>query len=236
MINRIDTGFLIMGLLMFASASASPVSWNTDSDSAACTSGVGNSCIFTESGYTLTARAYSTARNSRSDVFEKATLISWGSGLGVRNPDQINEILSPNHALDDSGRRELIIFESNYPGNAFTGFEIGWRRNDSDISAWVGSRISGYDFTGVRFSDLAGLGFIKNNFSNVPVDTQRLLRPGRFDGNYLILAPKHDSNAEYIKISRINGDIPNQIPQPGILALFVASGLGLWVSRRRNIC
>ncbi|SEM78097.1 hypothetical protein [Nitrosomonas marina] len=236
MINRIHTGFFIVGLVMFASVSAKPVSWSTDSDSAVCTSGVGNSCIFTESGYTLTARAYSTTNNSGSGVFQKATLISWGSGLGVRNPDQINEILSPNHALDDSGRDELIIFESNYPGNVFTGFEIGWRRNDSDISAWVGSLFAGFDFTGLRFSGLGGSGFIKNNFSNVPVGTQRLLRPGKFDGNYLILAPKHDSNSEYIKISRINGNIPNQIPQPGILALFVASGLGLWVSRRRNIC
>ncbi|SER75877.1 PEP-CTERM protein-sorting domain-containing protein [Nitrosomonas sp. Nm51] len=232
--NLIKTGIIIFSLGLMGATLAGPVAWDTNSGSATCSGGVGNSCTFTENGHMLTARAYSTANNSGSGVFEKATLTVWSGGLGVRNPDQYNERWSPHHALDDRGRDELIVFENNYLGYAFTGFEIGWRRNDSDISAWVGSLSADYDFTGVRFSGLAGLGFTKTNFNNVPTNTLRSL--GSYVGNYLILAPKQDSNSEYVKIRQINGNIPNQIPEPGTLILFAAAALGLWIGKRRNVC
>ncbi|MCP5246661.1 MAG: hypothetical protein H6937_12225 [Burkholderiales bacterium] len=232
--KKLMTTIIILNFGLAGAVSANPITWDVDSNSAVCSGGIGNSCIFTENGHTLTARAYSTTNNSGSGVFEKATLTTWSGGLGVKNPDQSNENSSPNHALDDNGRDELIVFESNYPGYAFTGIEIGWRYNDSDISTWVGSLSAGYDFSGVRFSDLLGLGFVKTDFSNVPINSLRTL--GLSVGNYLIIAPRQDSNSEYIKISQISGDIPVQVSEPNVLVLFAVSMLGIWVSRRQKFC
>ncbi len=231
--NIIKTVTILLSMGLIGSVSAGPVTWNTSSGSATCSGGVGNSCTFTESGHTLKAHAYSTTNNSGSGAFEKATLTVWSGGLGVKNPDQSNESGSPHHALDDDGRDELIVFENNYPGYAFTGFEIGWRRSDSDISAWVGSLSANYDFTGVKFSDLTGLGFTKADFSNVPTNTLRSL--GSLVGNYLILAPSDDSNSEYVKISQISGQTPTRISEPGIVALFGIAFVGFWLNRRRSI-
>ncbi len=229
----IKTGIIIAGLGLIGSLSADPITWNTNSGAASCTSGIGNSCLFNKDGYTLKAHAYSTTNNSGTGAFEKATLTVWGGGLGVKNPDQSNENSSPHHALDDRGRDELIVFENNKSGYAYTGFKIGWRRNDSDISAWVGSLTAGYDFTGVKFSDLIGLGFTKTNFSNVPVNNLRSL--GSQVGNYLILAPRDDGNSEYVKIKAISGETPNQVPEPGMLLLFATGLVGLWVGKNRLI-
>ena len=231
--NFIKTMVALLCFGFVSSVHADPVTWDTYAGAGTCSSGVGNSCMFADSSHTLTAYAYSTTNNSGTGVFEKATLTVWSGGLGVKNPDQINENSSPNHALDDNGRDELIVFENDNPGYYFTGFEIGWRYNDSDISAWVGSLSADYDFTGIRFSDLAGLGFTKVNFSNVPTNTQRSL--GSLAGNYLILAPRADSNSEYVKISQVSGEIPNKVSEPNIVALFIISLLGFWASRRRSV-
>ncbi|MCP5244948.1 MAG: PEP-CTERM sorting domain-containing protein [Burkholderiales bacterium] len=230
--NKVKTAIALLCFGFVGALSADPVTWDTYAGAGICTSGVGNNCKFTDSSHTLTAYAYSTTDNSGTTEFEKATLTVWSGGLGVKNPDQSNENSSPNHALDDNGRDELIVFENGDPGNYFTGFKIGWRYSDSDISAWVGSLSTNYDFTGTRFSDLAGMGFTKVDFSNVPTNTQRSL--GSLAGNYLILAPSADSNSEYVKISQVSGEIPNKVSEPGIMALFAVTLMGLWANRRRN--
>ncbi len=227
----IATGILTLSIGPIGSVLADPISWDTNSSSGTCSSGVGNACTYNKDGYELTARAYSTTNNSGTGKFEKATITRWSGGIGVKNPDQGNEGWSPNHSLDDSGRDELIVFENDTPGYSFTGFEIGWRYRDSDISAWVGNIATDYDFTGKRFSDLAGLGFTKINFSNVPTNTTRSL--GANTGNHLILAPRKDGNSEYVKISQINGQTPTQVSEPGMLALFGITLVGFWANRRR---
>ncbi len=242
---------IILSLFYVGAVSAYPVTWDTNSGaaasgSAACSSGIGNSCLFTRNGHKITARAFSTTNNGRSGVFEKAALTFSPGGLGVRNPDLRNEGGSPQHSLDNNGRDELIVFENKYPDYFFTGFEIGWHYRDSDISAWIGSLAADYDFTGVKFSDLAGLGFSKKNFSNVPNDTSSSLKP--LAGNYLILAPQTNSNSnDYVKISQINGEVlsnviepetnvtQNNVSEPGILALLFAAFVSFWLSRKSSV-
>lgn len=231
----IKTGIITLSIGLAGPLLAGPVDWETDSSHGTCTSGVGNACTFDEYGYTLTARAYSTTNSSGSGAFEKATLTRYSGGLGVRNPDDRNEGGSPHHALDDRGRDEMIVFENNTPGYSFTGFEIGWRQNDSDISAWVGTLASDFDFTGTKFSDLAGMGFTRSSFLNVPKNTTQSI--GSVPGNYLILAPRDDSNSEYVKISGISGSTPAQVTQvsePSMLALFGIALIGFWTNIRRR--
>ena len=226
----ITTGIITLSIGLAGPVLAGAVDWETDKYHGTCTSGAGNACTFNEYDYTLTARAYSSKYNSGSGAFKEATLIRFGGGLGVRNPDDWNEGRSPQHALDNSGKDEMIVFENNASGYSFTGFDIGWRYNDSDIYAWVGTLASDYDFTGKRFSDLAGLGFTRSSFSNVPTDTTQSLESGV--GNYLILAPRGSN--DYVKINGISGNIPTQVSEPGMLALFGIALVGFWANMRRG--
>lgn len=214
---------------------AGPITWDTDSASASCTGGSGNSCTFTYDSYGLTARAYATMNSNATNSFQKATLTVWDGGLGVKSAGESPN--SPHHALDNSGKKELIVFENNATDYSFTGFGIGWKSSDSDISAWVGSLAAGFDFTGQKFADLAGLGFTKLDFSNVPTNTTQSL--GSLTGNFLILAPNFASSNDYVKIDQVSGFIPpppppTSISEPGMLALMGIAlvALGACGSRR----
>lgn len=213
---------------------AGPITWDTDSASASCAGGSGNSCTFTYNSYGLTARAFATVSNSATSSFQKATLTVWDGGLGVKSAGESSG--SPQHALDNYGKKELIVFENNATDYSFTGFGIGWKSNDSDISAWVGSLAAGFDFTGKKFADLAGLGFTKLDFSNVPTNTTQSL--GSLAGNFLILAPNFASSNDYVKIDQISGFIPppppTKISEPGILMLMGVALIALGACRSRR--
>lgn len=213
---------------------AGPITWDTDSASASCAGGSGNSCTFTYNSYGLTARAFATVSNSATSSFQKATLTVWDGGLGVKSAGESSA--NPQHALDNNGKKELIVFENNATDYSFTGFGIGWKSNDSDISAWVGSLAAGFDFTGKKFADLAGLGFTKLDFSNVPTNTTQSL--GSLAGNFLILAPNSASSNDYVKIDQISGFIPppppTNISEPGILMLMGVALIALGACRSRR--
>jgi hypothetical protein len=180
--------------------------------------------------------------NSATSSFQKATLTVWDGGLGVKSAGESSG--SPQHALDNNGKKELIVFENNATDYSFTGFGIGWksndwRYNDSDISAWVGSLAAGFDFTGKKFADLAGLGFTKLDFSNVPTNTTQSL--GSLAGNFLILAPKpaNSNSNDYVKIDQVSGFIPpppppTNISEPGMLALMGIALVALGACRSRR--
>jgi hypothetical protein len=97
----------------------------------------------------------------------------------VKNWDHFNENWYPNHAVDNSGRYDLVVFEHYSTNYLFTGFQAGWFHSNSDISAWTGGYEleANIDFTGKNFSDLADLGLINFNFSDVPVSTSQSFGP-----------------------------------------------------------
>lgn len=239
-------GVAIVCLGLIGSAVASPIMWNTISGSGACTSEIGNSCTFTgNDGEVLKASAYATNNNPGTGAFKKATLTIWDGGLGVKNSDQSTEGSNPNYAVDNYGRDELVVFEYVYPidfiSYGFTGFEIGWRYSDSDISVWIGgeSLSANYDFTGKKFSDLANLGFTKFDFNNVPINTFQSLT--NVAGHYLLIAPKVNGGGnDFFKISQISGEMtstrtpPAEVPEPNNIALIGIALIGLWATRRKK--
>ena len=171
--------------------SATPVSWGLGSPSGTCTTGVGNECTFTSDEKTLKARAYATNDNPGLGLFVKGTLNRFNGGLGVKNPDEVGKNgKAPQHAVDNDGKDELIVFEFSNTDYRFTGFQIGWRQNDADIRAWIGGDGlgAGYNFFGKKFSTLGSLGFTAFDFLNVPVGTTQNFGTDGMAGRYLILA------------------------------------------------
>jgi hypothetical protein len=224
--------------LWAGAAGAEPIFWKTESGYGSCTGGVGNSCSFTSYGETLSARAYATSNDSGTGAFEDATLTVWSGGLGVRNADNSNETSSPNHAVDNYGRDDLIVFENSDPYYAFTGFRIGWKQGDADIRAFVGGAGLGanFDFEGESFADLLTMGFTQFNFSNVAVNSVQSFG-SEVDGPYLIIAAQtlggnFDLNKDYFKVDKITG--VTTVPEPATAALLAFGLAGLGLARRRK--
>ena len=240
-----------------ANAQRSVITWNTGTPSGStaisCGNGKGNSCAFNNNGETLKARAYSTSNNSGSGKFEKVEINTYSGGVGVRNYDDGNEASSPQHAIDNNGRDDLVVFEFKDDTYNPTSFMIGWKQGDADIRAWIGGETlpAGYNFTGESFSDLAGLGFTSFSFNNVATDTLMSFNTD-LTGRYLIFAPAlydtggADKNYNHFKISQIGaepltmldnpptGPLPqNKLPEPGALTLLGIGMAWLWTQRRR---
>ncbi len=244
--NKILTIGLLISIGLTTHLAATPLHWNLNTSTDDCNnSGVGNTCEFiSNTGEEIKVNAYSTNNNNGTGAFAQATLTVWSGGIGVKNPFDSNESSSPNHATDNSGKDDLVVFQHYDPSYLFTGFQIGWKSTDADITAWIGGNSLGanYDFTGKHFSDLAGLGFTKFTFNNVSVNTTQDLDPDTI-GRYLIIAPtefdsrtncgpRHRSACDqydYFKISQISGDEPVTVPEPGTLALFGIAIFGFWL-------
>lgn len=118
------------------------VSWTFSNESPATSGGcgtyiVGNTCTrtATEGANTVkvdaTAWASSSATTTTTSTLQAATLKLW-DGLGVTSSGQTNESTSPNHATDNNGKLESILFKFDQ-AITLESISMGWH-NDADFS------------------------------------------------------------------------------------------------------
>lgn len=264
--RRIDirTIGLVAGLLVALCVTAAPseasvITWNTCkatctyglSASGRTTSGSGDDRVYTfdaigDPSLDLVARAFQTESDLGTGLIEKTRINIFTGGVGAGYES------SPQHAVDNVGPDELIVFQLPENGYVPESFSLGWRSGDADVTSFIGGTLGGaddalslflsggfmWDSTG---GDLTSVhGYVQQTFSNVPENSSQMFTNGA-SGAYLILAARNEVNSsggddgeDKFKINQIVAAQPTRVPEPGVV-LFLGLALGaLATLRRRN--
>lgn len=221
---------------------------------------------------TATASAYANTVGSANTNLESAYLFSYSGGLGVRNQDyssrsgqtiDAGEDQSPEHAMDNQDRKDMILLSFTDGGNPtdikLTGAEIGWMSTDSDITvlAWTG--VGTPSMSGAQNSLTASGWTLVGHYADLALDTKKSVNINRdvYSSYWLIstylgtgLTGTGASGSldtcpmgcttgnDYVKLSAVYGERRptgnSGVPAPGTLALAAVALSGVWSMRHRR--
>lgn len=215
----------------------------------------------TQGGITATATGWSNTVGSANVLLDSAYItLNGSSGLGVRNNDcsgfanctgggsDVNEGLSPEHAIDNNGRTDSILFSFTDKVN-LTSFSAGWVSTDSDFSvlAYTGAgnpaSLAGQSYAGLLSNGwslignfLAGSSTGAHDFANSTYSSYWLI--GAL--NTMVGGDSTKAGNDYFKLISLAGctcdnappgtpgcSTGGGVPEPGTLLLVGAGLLGL---------
>jgi len=258
---------------VFSAPASAAIQWTLNTG-LTCSGGsnFGNSCQKTTGGVQVTAKAYSTTMGTSNTALETAYLGVYGGsggGLGVTNRDgavatsgsgdkdwaegTIANTTPPEHALDNNGRVDSILFYFNdliqltalsigYPSANSTGI-------DSDLTILSYAGAGDPTLNGDTYQGASGLTSqswkLAGQYSNVadaPSNTVNVNSAGLYSNYWLVagytsyfgpctnsVGVACTSGDDYAKILSLKGDIHTNVPEPNTLLLFgIAAMAGLW--------
>ncbi len=219
-------------------ASATSISWQTNTYSGSCA--VGYTCNSTQRSFlgsdgTTLVTAEAWAFNTNTLAIETAQLGFYSNGLGVTNNGN-----DGSHTVDNDGYTDMVAFYFSEEVDLKSIFLSTY--GDTDFSAWIGTVPGIPDFTGLDFADLdTNYG---GHFDNYGGNVDRLAEFGSFEesGNLLVVAALQPANgiSDLFKIKALYAsaivtepDDPT-VSTPSTMLVFGPTVFGLaWYRRRR---
>lgn len=231
-----------------------------------------NTTSSTQGGITATASGWANTVGSANVLLDNAYItLNGSSGLGVRNNDctgfsnctggtsgrDTNEGNSPEHAIDNNGRADSILFSFTDKVN-LTSFAAGWVSTDSDftVMAYTGSgspaTLAGQSYSGLLSNGwslignfLAGSSAGAHDFANNTYSSYWLI--GAL--NTFVGGDPTKAGNDYFKLISLAGCTCDNappgtpgcsgggggVPEPGTLLLMGAGLLGLTRLKARRV-
>ena len=204
-----------------------------------------------------TAHAYAWATTGSGVTFATATLESSGAGNGFRVRAAGEDTSSPQHAMDNSGARELIALHFD-TAVALDTIMLGWTQSDADITvmAYKGAGAPSAFIGGKTTANLtsggagAGWALIENSgdvdggsgYGANGTNITRTVNAGNVTSSWWLISAYSagygggtlDSLSDYVKILSISSKDVSLVSEPGSLILLSAALLGLVTLRRRR--
>lgn len=209
----------------------------------------------TNGGVTVTATGWSNTGSGSpvgSQLLEQQTLSLYGGGLGITNKDacgsspcDANEGSSPEHAIDNNGRYEMVLLSFSQAVK-LDSVKLGWASNDSDISvmAYNGPGTGSSSLNGNTWAGVSAAWQSIGNYSDVGTASAKAVNAGSVSSSYWLIGAYNPlanpgggsvtgSYYDYVKLASVTTSPGGSAPLPGTLILLGTGLLGMLSMRKR---